>query len=145
MLCSSSLSCTFNRTLNYVWKWRRTRGKGHKLFHPFISVDYINLKQSKWSQMSTWITVLLLIILVRHLTIIISPHQFKIQFDPHLMTLIFMATSKCKHLLQVPKGLWHCKLRIQNHILAFAGKSQKFCFKNISSLSLLNLIQSLFI
>lgn len=135
LLCPSSLSCTFSRTLNYVWNRRRTKGKGHKPLSICFTVLY--QFEAKWSQMSTWITVFLLIKSVRHRTIITWPHHFKTQFDPHLMTLIFMATSKSKDPLRLSRAV---TLQIENlgSHLVFAGKSQKFCFKNICVLCLLN-------
>lgn len=134
MLCPS-LFCTFSRTLNYVWSRRRTKGKGHKP----LSICFTGLYQfeAKWSQMSTWITVFLLINFVRHWTTIAWPHHFKSQFDPHVMMLIFMATSKCKDPLLVSRAETLQVENLESH-LAFAGKSQKLCFKNIYVLSLLN-------
>lgn len=130
-----SLSCTFSRTLNFVWNRRRTKGKGHKP----LSICFTALCQfeAKLSQMSMWITVFLLIKFLSHQTIITWPHHFKSQFDPHLITLIFMATSKCKDPLPLSRAV---TLQIENlgSRLAFAGKSQKFCFKNIIVLPLLN-------
>lgn len=107
-LCPS-LSCTFSRTLNYVWNRRRTKGKGHKP----LSICFTALYQfeATWSRMSTWITVFLLINFERHWAIIIWPHHFKSHFDPHLMTPIFMATSKCKDPLLVPRAV---TLQVEN-------------------------------
>lgn len=136
MLCPS-LSCTFSRTLNYVWNRRRTKGKGHKP----LSICFTALYQfeAKWSRMSTWITVFLLINFERHWTIITWPHHFKSQFDPHSWH-----QSSWQLPMQRPiasaKG---CDLQVENleSRLAFAGKSQKFCFKNMNVLRLLNLFR----